>query len=206
MAKQGSLIPASAFFSCFVVVFRLPRSTCLPQTQTGNMRHTRNTPARGRQGQRCSPGRRPQLHGLSPEGSGRAAHPIGCCRCLSSAVMNVGGSRAVLSVCPISSHTPHVVASRVCLSRWCPSTAWAACGLSGTRRRTAAWLPPSVPPSPSSMPSPTGSSRRCCATPGSPPPPPHPVLRPSLPPHPPQHSPPADPHHPPGPLASYTTV
>lgn len=51
---------------------------------------------------------------------------------------------------------------RVCLrsssSEWCPSTAWAASGLSATRKKTASWRPPCAQPSPSSTRWPTASS------------------------------------------------
>lgn len=65
------------------------------------------------------------------------------------------------------------VSLRSCLSTWCRSTAWAASGLSGTRRKTGAWRPPSAPPSPSSTPSPTASSPPSSARPLLAPPPPH---------------------------------
>lgn len=57
------------------------------------------------------------------------------------------------------------VSPRNCLSKRCPSTAWAASGPSATRRRTEAWRPPSAPPSPSSTPSPTASSPPSSARP-----------------------------------------
>lgn len=39
---------------------------------------------------------------------------------------------------------------RSSLSEWCPFTAWAASGLSGTRRKTETWHRPCAPPFPSS--------------------------------------------------------
>lgn len=39
---------------------------------------------------------------------------------------------------------------RSSLSEWCPFTAWAASGLSGTRRKTETWHQPCAPPFPSS--------------------------------------------------------
>lgn len=42
------------------------------------------------------------------------------------------------------------VSLRTSLSEWCPFTAWAASGLSGTRRKTGTWHRPCAPPFPSS--------------------------------------------------------
>lgn len=55
---------------------------------------------------------------------------------------------------------PHsrLLCLRNSLSEWFPSTAWAASGLSATRRRTGTWRPPCVRPSASSTRWPTASS------------------------------------------------
>lgn len=47
---------------------------------------------------------------------------------------------------------------RSCSRRWCPTTAWAPSGPSGTRRARSTWHPPSAPLSPSSTAWPTASS------------------------------------------------
>lgn len=47
---------------------------------------------------------------------------------------------------------------RNCSRRWCPTTAWAPSGPSGTRRARSTWRPPSAPLSPSSTVWPTVSS------------------------------------------------
>lgn len=70
----------------------------------------------------------------------------------------------------------HCLSLRICLSEWCPSTAWAASGPSVTRKKIETWHPPSEPPSPSSTLSPTVSSPRSSARP-------RPVLQLPLPSH-----------------------
>lgn len=60
----------------------------------------------------------------------------------------------------VSLSVPHsrLLCLRNSLSEWFPSTAWAASGLSATRKRTESWRPPCVQPFPSSTRWPTVSS------------------------------------------------
>lgn len=90
------------------------------------------------------------LHGLPRERRSRAVGPIRLCRSFEAVFRDASASLSVL-------HS-RLLCLRNSLSEWFPSTAWAASGLSATRKRTESWRPPCVQPFPSSTRWPTVSS------------------------------------------------